>query len=181
MYGGSGNDYLYGNGGSDLLDGGTGNDRLEGGTGTGTDTYIYRKGDGNDTIYEYQGENDILRLVGIKPEEVIFELYELSSANRCLQLRIASTGETILLYGQNATLAGYENYGIGRIEFDDGTIWDRNKITELKNIQESTVMNSNTLSLMKQAYCISNQDEASININNFENEQSVLVDILYEK
>lgn len=57
LVGNSGNDYLQGDAGEDRLSGGENDDRLLGGKeddqldgGAGTDTYIWRKGDGFDTI-----------------------------------------------------------------------------------------------------------------------------------
>lgn len=59
LSGGEGVDYLLGGAGNDTLDGGTGNDVLTGGKGDdilngglGNDTYIFNRGDGNDTIDE---------------------------------------------------------------------------------------------------------------------------------
>ena len=51
LNGGKGKDTLKGWWGDDTLTGGKGDDYLEGGT--GDDTYLYAKGDGNDTIYNY--------------------------------------------------------------------------------------------------------------------------------
>ncbi len=48
LNGGAGWDVLYGGSGGDTLTGGTGDDYLDGGT--GKDTYVYRFGDGHDTI-----------------------------------------------------------------------------------------------------------------------------------
>ena len=50
LYGGEGNDKLYGSIKDDVLVGGSGDDYLEGGQ--GADTYIYNRGDGNDTIFK---------------------------------------------------------------------------------------------------------------------------------
>ncbi|WP_250656910.1 hypothetical protein [Alkalimarinus coralli] len=58
-----GNDKLYGGKGNDHLTGGKGVDYLEGGE--GDDTYYYNTGDGNDTIRDTQGKNE-LRLNGQK-------------------------------------------------------------------------------------------------------------------
>lgn len=51
LYGYAGDDSLYGNGGADTLIGGTDDDWLEGGK--GGDTFVYKIGDGNDTIADY--------------------------------------------------------------------------------------------------------------------------------
>jgi Ca2+-binding RTX toxin-like protein len=48
LSGGAGNDTLFGNGDNDILAGGSGDDLLLGGL--GLDTYVFRPGDGNDTI-----------------------------------------------------------------------------------------------------------------------------------
>lgn len=52
ILGGTGNDYLYGNGGADTLWGGAGNDVLTGGA--GFDTFVYKPGEGKDTIMDYE-------------------------------------------------------------------------------------------------------------------------------
>ncbi len=52
----SGEDNLYGGMGNDTLIGGQGNDTLEGGV--SNDTYIFRAGDGQDTINEESGSDD---------------------------------------------------------------------------------------------------------------------------
>ena len=50
LSGGAGADTLNGGGGRDILEGGAGNDDLQGQA--GNDTYIFRLGDGQDTIYD---------------------------------------------------------------------------------------------------------------------------------
>ena len=57
--GGSGKDVIYGGGGDDIIIGGQGGDTLYGEV--GKDTYIYNRGDGEDTIEDYIGEANILR------------------------------------------------------------------------------------------------------------------------
>jgi Ca2+-binding RTX toxin-like protein len=54
---GTGNDILLGNAGSDLLDGGTGNDRLDGGS--GDDTYLWRKDEELDAIFDAAGNDTV--------------------------------------------------------------------------------------------------------------------------
>ncbi|MFN6541380.1 MAG: beta strand repeat-containing protein [Nostoc sp. EkiNYC01] len=48
-----GNDNIFGNGGNDTISGSGGNDTISGGT--GNDTFIFRLGDGNDTITDFAG------------------------------------------------------------------------------------------------------------------------------
>ena len=73
LYGGAGNDALYGNAGHDVLDGGSGHDYLEGGA--GNDTYIFRAGDGQDTINNADGTigDDVLKMMDIKADDLWFE------------------------------------------------------------------------------------------------------------
>lgn len=61
LNGGKGNDKLFGDDGNDKLNGGQGNDKIEGGAGNdilkggkGADTFIFRAGDGNDTIKDFE-------------------------------------------------------------------------------------------------------------------------------
>jgi len=56
LYGFGGDDTLAADAGTDLLDGGTGADVLVGGP--HDDTYIYRAGDGRDTLVEYAGMDE---------------------------------------------------------------------------------------------------------------------------
>ncbi|MBQ3434085.1 MAG: hypothetical protein IJG24_03455, partial [Selenomonadaceae bacterium] len=54
---GAGNDTIVGNAGSDTIIGGTGSDNLTGGD--GADVFIWNKGDGNDTITDYEEEDQL--------------------------------------------------------------------------------------------------------------------------
>lgn len=66
LYGRGGDDELRGMGGDDYLEGNAGNDALIGGSnddvllgGPGFDTYLYRMGDGFDTIFDSDGSGEI--------------------------------------------------------------------------------------------------------------------------
>jgi Ca2+-binding RTX toxin-like protein len=116
ILGTSGNDYLYGSSGNDTLDGGAGNDVLTGYR--GNDTYVFGRGFGQDTVYDYDttaGNVDTIRFgAGIVASDIGFgrngEDLVLSIDGMTDQLRIQNWG------------AG-NTYHIERVEFADGTVW----------------------------------------------------------
>ena len=66
IFGGAGNDSLVGGDGKDTLSGGAGNDKIIGNAGNdnltggaGADIFVYKNGDGNDTITDYAAEDKI--------------------------------------------------------------------------------------------------------------------------
>ncbi len=119
LYALDGNDILYSYAGDDTLIGGTGDDTLRGEL--GNDTYIWSVGDGDDTIYD-TGGIDQLVLHGVLANEVRLE----KSGVYDLKIHIGS--ETIMLdnqlrsdYTSNAT---YDKYQIETILLDNGTVID---------------------------------------------------------
>ncbi|WP_298303281.1 tandem-95 repeat protein, partial [uncultured Erythrobacter sp.] len=96
-----GDDTIIGFDWSDTLDGGAGDDRLEGGL--FNDTYIFREGYGNDTVFDTGAGNhpllpagfDRLDLRGIDLIDV-----EFSRQATELTLTLRSTGESVTLEGQ---------------------------------------------------------------------------------
>ena len=134
MFGAEGNDSLYGNAGADLLYGEMGNDYLAGGQ--GSDTYIFNKGDGVDTIYDYENSSTngradkIVFGSSVKPDDVTME-------------RVGC--ELVIRYGEGdqITINDMYYYADGRtmiesIEFSDGTIWDMKEIGKRANTRYGT-------------------------------------------
>ncbi|WP_331347115.1 flagellinolysin, partial [Cellvibrio sp. UBA7661] len=146
LTGGYGNDYITGGDGNDTLDGGYGVDTLIGDAGDdilyarrlGNDlaafdaeriktTYIYRLGDGNDTIIDKDGDDKIIFDQGISAEDIEFEQINGEYSNSGHLLIKIRQGGSILI--QDALSHGAPNYGfIEQIEFFDGPIWDRNAL-----------------------------------------------------
>jgi len=129
MDGRSGNDILIGGAGNDLIDGYLGDDQLDGGTGSdtlrgglGDDTYIYRAGDGADAIFEgvSEGATDTLKLIGIAPSSVTFA----RDGNNLKIQFLGRPGDQLILHGGTNGLLHFDEYGIERIQFEDGTIWN---------------------------------------------------------
>ena len=131
MDGRSGNDVLLGGAGNDILDGYLGDDQLDGGTGSdilrgglGNDTYIYRAGYGADTIIEgaSEGAIDTLKLFGIAPSDVTFVR---DGSNLKITLN-GRPGDQLTFVNTTTSPLEFDQYGIERIQFEDGTVWDAN-------------------------------------------------------
>ncbi|NHZ80008.1 hypothetical protein F2P44_12075 [Massilia sp. CCM 8695] len=121
--GGAGNDTLSGLGGNDLLHGGKGDDLLEGGA--GADVYLYERGDGHEIIHDQDNGDqtiDTLRLgAGFLPGAT-----QARRVGTDLVLRFSEEESvTVRQFFHNDAL-GYLQ--IERVEFQDGTLWEIDKI-----------------------------------------------------
>ncbi|MBS7821608.1 hypothetical protein J7552_10045, partial [Wohlfahrtiimonas chitiniclastica] len=135
LYGGAGNDKLYGGQGNDVLIGGIGDDYLEGGDGArygvGNKTYQFSKGDGNDTINNYDGygdqnnDTDIIKFSDVNSDEVSYrgENYDL----------IIEYGNGDSIRVQNFFQG--QTYWINEIHFADGSVVKQNEIQGLIDAQ----------------------------------------------
>ncbi|WP_133250218.1 calcium-binding protein, partial [Ruminiclostridium sufflavum] len=127
IVGGNGDDKLYGDSGNDLLDGGSGRDYMEGGA--GNDTYIFGRGCGQDTIYDYDstaGNTDkILISDGVTASEVT-----LVRNGSSLVLGIKGTKDTLTVNSYFSS----DYYKTEQIQFADGTVWDTEYIKGAVNI-----------------------------------------------
>ncbi|WP_179958367.1 calcium-binding protein [Chitinimonas arctica] len=123
----AGNDTLYGKGGDDTLNGGVGNDSLLGGA--GSDLYLFKQGDGEDTISEYAS--------GASNTDTI-------SLGEGLNVAATSVtrkdGDLILSFGDGSDRLIVSNYFYGdaaggnqieHIRFADGTDWTPALIKEM--------------------------------------------------
>lgn len=122
LYGSSSDDTINGNWGKDYILAGAGDDVLNGGA--GGDIYVYTSGDGSDVINDdvgFEDNVDVLRFTNIYPNELM-----LIRQGDDLVLEIPFTGETITLVGQMREDPG--NWGIDRIEFANGDVWERDDI-----------------------------------------------------
>ena len=153
--GGAGNDYLYGGNGSDTLIGGADNDTLYGGndndvlTGgagndylsgdAGSDTYVFGRGDGQDSVYNYDtgaGVDTIALSGGLLPSEV-----SLSRTGDNLVLSIIGTTDKLtvqLYFNQDAN----GPYVVDEIRFENGTTWD---VATVKTLVQQATAGNDTL------------------------------------
>jgi trimeric autotransporter adhesin len=123
LYGGAGNDELEGLTGQDFLDGGYGNDLLEGGD--EADTYIYRKGDGQDTIKDFDltdGVIDVLKMTNIKSNEVT-----VTHNGYDVEIRVNGSNDKVIIQD---FLTSSDGYKIEQIEFADGSKWGVNTVID---------------------------------------------------
>lgn len=130
---------------NDVLRGGRGHDTIE--ISGGSDTILYAAGDGFDTIDDKSGlqsETDTLLLSGLNPDDLRF-----SRAGNALSIEILSTGEfvTDLWFFWNSSnpdaTDGWNNHGWGidRIQFENGIVWDRGMIQQAAWIRGNDVAN----------------------------------------
>ncbi|MDI6728498.1 MAG: calcium-binding protein [Thermodesulfovibrionales bacterium] len=122
LIGGGGYDGLYGGAGDDYLDGGKGNDILIGGF--GSDTYIFNRGDGEDTIGEedWNGiDTDVVKLgEGITKDDIV-----ISRQGFNLAINIKDTADRIIIADWFDIQSTSK---VERFEFADGTAITANDI-----------------------------------------------------
>ncbi|WP_271273641.1 calcium-binding protein [Aliamphritea hakodatensis] len=109
--GADGDDNLRGSSGDDRIMGNKGDDTLDGSM--GDDTFYYRKGDGNDVIDEFFGNNHLV-LTDINSDEITVTRLNRNDA----VITVIPTGETITLEDQFVWDA------IETVTFADGTQWN---------------------------------------------------------
>jgi Ca2+-binding RTX toxin-like protein len=68
LYGGTGNDTIWGGTGADIITGGYGNDLITGEA--GADIFVFSGRSGTDRITDFDADEDVLHLVGIRPATV---------------------------------------------------------------------------------------------------------------
>ena len=135
---GAGNDTVYAGGGADVITGGIGNDDLFGGE--DGDTYVYEIGDGHDRIAEdYWGNGDDVLLLGegIDTSTLVLTTDVLDGNN----LRIDFVGQagSVLVEGQ----FNQGRNGLEKIQFADGTIWDRTAIGAQVTVRSANIVGTN--------------------------------------
>ena len=106
----------------------------------GSDTYVWAKGDGNDTINDWGQsllETDTLELTDVTSTEVT-----LTAAGTDLRVTIVPTGEVILI-DERYQNVGF-GYGVERIRFSDGVTWNLNDILRQAGINGDAAANTLT-------------------------------------
>jgi Ca2+-binding RTX toxin-like protein len=116
---------------SDVVDGGAGDDTILGSV--RGDTYVWNAGDGNDIINDTIATNDThvdALQIGVRSGQV-----RLSYHGDDLLVTVLTTGEVIRIaqqfFGASNLISDYQatwSYGLERIAFADGEVWDRQTI-----------------------------------------------------
>jgi Ca2+-binding RTX toxin-like protein len=121
----SGNDTVHGfEGRAETFSAGLGDDDLYGYS--GSDTYLYEDGDGNDRIVEHFGPNDRDRLVlgeNLESTNVVVTRSVVDADD--VTLTFAGSSGSIVLDEQFFASAGY---GLEEIVFADGVIWSKERL-----------------------------------------------------
>jgi Ca2+-binding RTX toxin-like protein len=125
----------------DVIQAGQGDDQIN--ISAGSDTIIWGRGDGYDTIVDQSGlkaEQDKLILAGLSPDDV-----EFSRVGRALVIKILTTGEYIAdanFFKDSGAPGANDDFnakgwGIDRVQFGNGTQWDRAMIAQMAAIRGS--------------------------------------------
>ena len=117
---GQGHDFMYGGSGNDVIDGGAGNDYLRGNN--DSDTYVFGRGDGQDTIDNFDAGLNKLDSVLFKANVLPSDI-SISRANTNLVLTINGTTDSLTLLSY-FDLDGTSHYKLEEIKFSNGTVWN---------------------------------------------------------
>lgn len=125
LYGDSGNDRLEGGADNDILSGGIGDDFLSGGTGAdrlqgdgGNDTYLFRRGDGTDTVAD-MGQSTGGQNILVFSDYTLADIGALSRSTNDLLIQFAN-GDAVNLEGYFSRLANWNDQILSEICFADG-------------------------------------------------------------
>ncbi len=128
--GGADADVIFGGAGDDIIVGGTENDTLYGEA--GQDTYLFNRGDGNDTVYDLKSENNILRFgAGINSSDVTLRLGS-------LMLDLGN--------GDAVHIKNVEQRSPTQLELDAGIYQPGDVIDVLADFDRNDVFNSSSIS-----------------------------------
>jgi Ca2+-binding RTX toxin-like protein len=131
LIGGAGEDTLAAGDGNDALDGGVGNDSLRGES--GNNTYLFGRGDGQDTIDLFQNTStskfSVLRFKdGVAPADIVMRAVDASywGHKADMEFSIAGTSDKILVKGfWREVESGASDYSVvQQVQFADATVWD---------------------------------------------------------
>lgn len=143
LLGGDGCDQIFGHDGNDLLNGGSGNDLLNGGF--GFDTYQFGKGDGCDTIVDYDpsesSEDRISFGEGISASDL-----ELSRSGNDLVISLHDSDDTLTV---SQWFDGQE-YQIEEFLFNSGEAWGSEQIQQATESLYTSLPASSDLETIQQ-------------------------------
>lgn len=135
VQGADGNDIILGFGGNDRLHGGDGNDRIVGGGGDdilsgeiGADTYVFNRGDGRDTISNWDNDDfgrnkDTLEFgkdIKVSDVEAVRDGFD-------VVLKIKGTNDVVRVVNF-LVKGGTDANAIELFKFADGTVWTAQKV-----------------------------------------------------
>ena len=128
IYAEDGDDKVYAGYGNDTIVGGRGNDYLQGGE--GSDTYIFSKGDGQDTIYDYDtnpNNKDTIQLGA----DILNTIFKKQGNN--LNISFADSDDSISVQNWYSG----SSYQIEEIKDTKGNMITNQKVTQLIDFMSS--------------------------------------------
>ena len=115
--GGTGNDLLLGDAGDDTIVGGTGNDTILGGAGddsltggTGEDTFLFNDSSGNDTITDFDVDDDLINLQMLDETIADYNDFTITDVGNDVTITHTALGGTITLKDVSANDLSADNF-----------------------------------------------------------------------
>ncbi len=144
LAGGAGNDVLSGGKGNDVLEGGVGNDALRDLL-DGSDTYLFARGDGRDTIEDrsFSGQDKLML------QDIVSSEARISREGADLMLDFGQGDRVTVLKHYDTSL----QYRLERVEFADGVSWGTSDLAiELVNGTAGNDVLTNTRTWERDVY-----------------------------
>ena len=144
IYGGDGNDMLVGDSGVDTIYGGADNDTIAGGSGNdsltggaGEDTFVFIENSGDDTITDFDKDNDTINLSMIQ-ESIAYSDLTITQVGSDTTITHTALGGTITLTGVTATDLSASNFNMPDGSTTSMTTEENDKLQRYANPWEGT-------------------------------------------
>ena len=131
VLGGAGNDTIAGGEGNDTILGGTGDDSLTGGS--GEDTFLFIENSGNDTITDFDVDDDIIDLSMLETTITVYTDLTITDVSGGVTISHTTLGGTITLTGVSASQLNAAHFDLPNPPTDSITTDENDTVQRYSN------------------------------------------------